>query len=136
MTKTLIQYVLLLSILLLNGLQMSAQTSSTLENSKQADNASICIVSKDQPLIIKPALPGRKKVILKIDVTEVEEQEEDDSESISFKKNVKGNGWLALADVASKFGFFRSLEKNLSSLHSCIFYTSTHRYVIYQVFRI
>jgi hypothetical protein len=135
MTKTLLRYVLVLSVLLLNGHQQSAYAFSTLENSQQVDKVSVCIGSVDQHLIIKPASSERKKVTLKIDVTEVEEQEEDESESISFKKNLKGNGWLTVVDIASKSGFFLSHEKNLLTQYWYIFYTS-QRYVIYQVFRI
>jgi hypothetical protein len=84
---------------------------------------------------LRSASSEAKRHFLSMDATEAREQEEDEHESISFRKNVKSSYYLAvvLYDRARP-GFFNGSK--ISSVDHYSLYSSSYRYLVFQVFRI
>jgi hypothetical protein len=128
---------LLLFLLLPGGygqLQAHADTLSCQAPSETSLHASVAAEQKSQVLVINDA--SGKKAVFRIDVTEVKEQEEDEHESSSFRKNLKKVDSYFAALYAHGLRYSSAGGKRASFFYQHCSYFSSYRYILLQVFRI
>lgn len=82
--------------------------------------------------------PDKKHEVLKIDVTEVKEEEENEDEHdlISIRKHLDFHHYFTSAFHALTSGFFSGSDTILSSVYKHSSYTASCRYLVLLVFRI
>ncbi|HEY9048453.1 MAG TPA: hypothetical protein VIN08_21245 [Ohtaekwangia sp.] len=85
-------------------------------------------------LMIRSASSDRKKEVFTIDVTEIREEEDD--ESISFKKRLESSSYIVSILFAQTHGYFFSYTKKVLPFNNDFSSTSSNRYLILQVIRI
>jgi hypothetical protein len=80
----------------------------------------------------------RKHEVLKIEVTEIREEEEseDEHDLISFRKHFDSQHYFASVFLAIASGYLSGSNTKVSSFNTNSFYTESYRYLVFLVFRI
>ncbi len=138
MKKSLVKFFLLLCVSLLSGYaHLYAHTCqdgirpSSLKILERSEHPGFSTVLNEQAFINKPAPSGTEKAKYTIDATV---SEEEDCESISFKKHVEGSHYFTAVFYALIFGHF--IHERLPSCKHALYFSSHKWYLIFRMIRI
>jgi hypothetical protein len=141
--KSVIRYILFFSILAAGGYsQLAAHTYSctdstfysTVQHLIQAEHPGLPIVQHHHNSVIKSSRSGTLKANHKIDVVENEIEEDEVSSS---KRHSDGRGvYVTSGFVYSVASVFDAVAKFSPLYNNNSYYTSSDRYIVFQVFRI
>lgn len=139
MRKFLFKFFLSLNILLLGWYcQLYANASANSSHHSSATSSETLNESADEqhdeaPLMIRPDSRDPKKEILKVEATEAKEEEDEHDSSSSLKKTLKYFSIILFTHAPESL--FRCSIK-ISPFCKFFSSTSSHRYLIFRVFRI
>lgn len=139
MIKALPKYLILICVILLSGYgQLSAHQSRgalySLKNLKGTEHT--CpVINRDEDALFFKSSFNTENQKYRLGVPFFENEEEEDDEPISFKKNFSNSTYSAFISCAQNLGHLASNKKVLP-FNWFFSYTSSSRYIVFQVFRI
>jgi hypothetical protein len=139
MIKALPKYLILICVILLSGYgQSSAHQSRGVLNSLKSLKGTehVCpVISRDEDALFFKSSFNTENQKYRLGVPFFENEEEEDDEPISLKKHFSTGSYPASISFAQNSGHFASSKKVLP-FNGFFSYTSSSRYIVFQVFRI
>jgi hypothetical protein len=139
MMKALPKYLILICVILLSGYgQLSAHQNRGILSSLKSlkGEAHICpIIARDENALFFKSSFNTENQKYRLGVPFFENEEEEDDEPISLKKNFSSSTYSASISCAQNLGHLASNKKVLP-FNWFFSYTSSSRYIVFQVFRI
>ena len=140
MRQSITRFILLYTFLLSAFSQLDVRAGHDARSSEISVKSEDVAVDTEQLIssLLYKAPSDRKHEVLKIDVTEVREEEEseDEHDLISFKKHLDNHHYFTSAFLALTSGYLSGSNTSVSSFYKNSSYTESNRYLVFLVFRI